>query len=88
MLQKFGADVVNDLEAREHDSKKWTREELDDIRMYFRGKIADLHNGIAPERVNEPLSMSALWSDIPLTGSLSSLQLFDPTIHAGPDTGR
>lgn len=83
MLQKFGADVVNDLESREHESKKWTREELNDIRVYYRAKLADLHNGIAPECGNQSLSMSALWTDLPQPDSVSLLSMLDPAVSTG-----
>lgn len=70
MLRKYGPDVVNDLEAREKESKKWTREELLDVKSDYTQKLKDLHNGIAPVRGNEPLSMSELWGDLPLASSV------------------
>lgn len=85
MLRKYGSDVVNDLETREKLTRRWTDDELADIRMYFKQKIADLNNGIAPEYSNEPLSVSSLWADVPLTDSVSALSLFDPAVHAEND---
>lgn len=84
MLRKYGSDVVNDLEAREKLTKTWSDDELADIKAYYKQKLKDLDAGIAPERFNEPLSVSALWSDIPLTDSVSVLSVFDPTL--GTDT--
>lgn len=72
MLRKYGSDVVNDLEAREKVSKTWTDDELNDIKLYFKQKLADLEAGIEPE-THQPLSMSALWSDLPLTDSVPLL---------------
>ena len=83
MLRKYGSDVVNDLEAREKLTKKWTDDELADLRKYYTQKLRDLDNGIAPEYSNQPLSVSSLWSDLPLTDSVSLLSVFDPAVHAG-----
>jgi len=70
MEKKYGRDVVDDLETRA-GPYKWTREELNDLRVYYKGKIADLHNGIAPERIDQPLSMSSMFADLPRPDSLS-----------------
>ncbi len=48
MLRKFGKDVVDDLESREFEQKRWTVEELEDIRKYYREKIKKLERGEAP----------------------------------------
>jgi len=47
MEAKYGRDVVDDLEAIA-GPKKWTREELEDIRRYYRGKINDILAGKDP----------------------------------------
>lgn len=47
MEAKYGRDVVDDLEAIA-GPYKWTREELEDIRRYYRGKINDILAGIDP----------------------------------------
>jgi len=47
MEAKYGRDVVDDLEAIA-GPKKWTREELEDIRRYYRGKINDILAGNDP----------------------------------------
>lgn len=82
MLKKYGSDVVNDLEAREKLTKKWTDDELKDIRDYYKRRLSDLKAGIAPDTRNEPLSVSSLWVDIPLSDSVSVLSMFDLTIHS------
>lgn len=83
MLKKYGSDVVNDLEAREKLTKKWTDDEIKDIRDYYKRKLSDLRSGIAPDtRGNDPLSLSSLWVDIPLSDSVSVLSMFDSTIHS------
>lgn len=70
MLRKFGEDVVDDLEAREFDTKKWTREELEEIRQYYREKLDDLHRGTLPStptRVGEGdtgMEMSRMFKDL------------------------
>jgi hypothetical protein len=82
MLKKYGSDVVNDLEAREKLTKKWTDDEIKDIRDYYKRKLSDLRSGIAPDTRNDPLSLSSLWVDIPLSDSVSVLSMFDSTIHS------
>lgn len=49
MLRKYGKDVVDDLESREFESKRWTVEELKEIRDEYRQKIARLERGEPPE---------------------------------------
>lgn len=51
MEAKYGRDVVDDLEAIA-GPKKWTREELEDIRRYYRGKINDILAGNDPRPKN------------------------------------
>lgn len=82
MLKKYGSDVVNDLEAREKLTKKWTDDELKDIRNYYKQRLNDLKSGIAPDTRNEPLSVSSLWVDIPLSDSMSVLSMFDTTVQS------
>jgi hypothetical protein len=82
MLRKYGSDVVNDLESRENLSKKWSDDELNDLKVFYKRKLADLDNGIAPECGNEPLSVSSLWGDIPLTSSVSVLSVFDTAVSS------
>lgn len=63
MERKFGRDVVDDLEAIA-GPKKWTREELDDIRTYYKTKLAELRAGKPPERPSQPISMSAMFGGL------------------------
>lgn len=42
MLRKYGQEVVDELESREHLSKKWTLAELLDLEIYYKEKIAAL----------------------------------------------
>lgn len=70
MLQKYGSDVVNDLEARESLTKKWTQDELREQREYYKGKLAELRRGVAPDIKPVAISMSELWAPFPLTDSV------------------
>lgn len=49
MIQKYGPQVVAELEAQEFTPKKWTDDELTALRTYYRGKIKSIEAGIAPE---------------------------------------
>ena len=49
MLQKYGKDVVDGLESREFESKKWTREELENLKVYYRDKIKAIERGEPPK---------------------------------------
>lgn len=62
MLQKFGKDVVDDLESREYESKKWTIEELNAIRSYYNKKLKELRAGIITEAV--PVDMLTMFEDL------------------------
>lgn len=56
--KKLGRDVLDDLEAIA-GPKKWTREELNEIKQYYREKIK---NG--DFQSNTGLSVSEMWSNI------------------------
>lgn len=47
MEAKYGRDVVDDLESIA-GPYKWTREELESLRSYYRGKLNDIKAGIDP----------------------------------------
>lgn len=63
MEAKYGRDVVDDLETRA-GPYKWTREELNDLRDYYKRKLADIRAGIPPERQGQPSSMSSMFSNL------------------------
>ena len=68
MLKKYGQEVVDDLMARQNETKKWTREELNEIKKYYRDKIK---NG--DFQSNTGLSVSEMWGDISESGSMQEL---------------
>jgi len=87
MLRKYGSDVVNDLQAREKLTKKWTDDELKDIRDYYKQRLSDLKAGIVHDtRRNDPISVSSLWGDTPLTGDVSLMSVFNPTVQTNDNT--
>jgi len=42
MIRKYGQKVVDELEAREHETYKWSESELLEIEIYYKEKIAKL----------------------------------------------
>jgi hypothetical protein len=49
--KKLGRDGLDDLEASA-GPKKWTREELENIKIEYKAKIKDAENGIFPDKPN------------------------------------
>ena len=47
MVKKYGQDVVDELMAKQHDTKKWTEDEVKELRKYFNQKIKDIERGVA-----------------------------------------
>jgi hypothetical protein len=74
METKYGRSVVDDLEATA-GPKKWTREELQELKNRYRSKIKDLQNGIAPP--------SASISVLSMFGDISGLNSMLRPIHTG-----
>lgn len=70
MLRKFGKDVVDDLESREFDTKKWTEDELKQIKDEYRERLKRLERGEHPEEVPDYSGMAVLnmFSDMGKTG--------------------
>lgn len=70
MLRKFGKDVVDDLESREFQSKKWTREELLAIRTYYNDKIKCIERGEPPTpfKANTGLAVPDVFANMGKTG--------------------
>lgn len=62
MVRKYGQDVVDDLEANEFKTKKWTREELENVRDHYKAAIKDLESGIPPAKTRQAVSMSTMFS--------------------------
>ena len=50
--KKLGRDGLDDLEAAD-GPKKWTKEEIDELKLYYKRKLADLRAGIGPEPIND-----------------------------------
>lgn len=66
MLRKFGQDVVNDIESREFLTKKWSRDELVALKLYYGEKIKQINLGIDPRTSgNSGMEMSDMFQDIP-----------------------
>lgn len=71
MLQKYGQAVIDDLEAHESDTKKWTQGELDALKAYFKEKINAINSGRDPrEEDNTGLAMSSLFKDLSEAGAV------------------
>lgn len=60
MLRKYGKDVVDDLESREFESKKWTEEELKAIKDEYRERIKRLERGEPPAEVPDHSGLAVL----------------------------
>ncbi|CAB4182752.1 hypothetical protein UFOVP1439_39 [uncultured Caudovirales phage] len=73
MLRKFGKDVVDDLESREFTTKKWTAEELKEIKKYYADKIKSIERGERPPELPDYSGMAVLdmFNDIPAPGQVS-----------------
>lgn len=66
MLRKFGQDVVDDIESREFLTKKWSRDELVALKLYYGEKIKQINRGIDPRTTgNSGMEMSSLFQDLP-----------------------
>ena len=48
MVKKYGQEVVDDLMSHQHESKKWTEDELKQLRKYYGDKIKRLERGEPP----------------------------------------
>jgi hypothetical protein len=70
MQRKYGEGVVADLEALEHTTKKWTREELIEIRNYYNEKLKDLRMGRDPNPAPE-MDMHTMFVDLSTPESVS-----------------
>ncbi len=73
MLRKYGKDVVDGLEAREFESKKWTEEELIQIKNEYRERIKRLERGEPPTEVPDYTGMAVLdlFTGVDETGEVS-----------------
>ena len=60
MLRKYGEDVVNDLESREFETKRWSEEELLTIKEFYRDKIRSIERGERPTEVPDYSGMEVL----------------------------
>lgn len=45
MVKKYGQGMVDDLMDRQHEVKKWTDEEISELRKYYRDRIRKLESG-------------------------------------------
>lgn len=45
MVRKYGQEVVDELMEKQHESKKWTEEEIKELRAYYQGKTNNLRAG-------------------------------------------
>lgn len=87
MLRKYGKDVVDDLESREFESKKWTREELIAIRKYYGDKIKRLERGEAPLQPSDTgMAVLDMFTDMGETGEVPGARLLLETdnTHSTP----
>lgn len=53
MVKKYGQGIVDELMARQHESKKWSEEELKQLRKYYGDKIKRLERGEAPPQPSD-----------------------------------
>lgn len=74
MLQKYGKDVVDDLEALEFEPKRWTKEELQSIKEYYRAKIKDIERGVAPTSPSTGMAVLDMFESVGETNTLPSSQ--------------
>lgn len=66
--KKLGRSGLDDLEASA-TSKKWTREELNELKLYYQQKLNDLRAGIDPT-TDPGLQMSTMFADMAESDSL------------------
>lgn len=60
MLRKYGQDVVDDLESREFTTKKWTADELKEIKKYYDSRIKSIERGERPPEIPDYSGMAVL----------------------------
>jgi len=72
MLKKYGQKVVDELESREFESKRWSAEELKEIRDYYGDKIRRLERGEPPQDTNNSgMAVLDLFTGVDETGEVS-----------------
>jgi hypothetical protein len=64
MIHKYGQGVVDELESREFEPKKWTIEELDELKKYYKEKIDAINRGEDPRQHDPGLDMSSMFSGL------------------------
>ena len=60
MVRKYGQEVVDELMARQHESKKWLPDELIAIRKYYNDKIKSIERGERPANGKDYSGMAVL----------------------------
>lgn len=65
MVKKYGQEVVDELMSRQYETKKWTRDELEELKKYFKEKIDAINRGEFPEPSGDiSVSVSDLFHDV------------------------
>lgn len=60
MLRKYGKEIVEELESKEFESKRWTTEELEAIKDEYRERIKRLERGEPPAEVPDHSGLAVL----------------------------
>lgn len=71
MVRKYGQAVVDELMAKQSQTKKWKPEEIKEMRSYYNDKIRAIQRGEFPDPpLGTGLSVSDLFDDIRETGGV------------------
>jgi hypothetical protein len=68
--KKLGRSGLDDLEAIA-GPHKWTRDELNALRDYYKAKLKDIRAGIPPTVANGPVDMQSMFSNLSTPDSVS-----------------
>lgn len=70
MVKKYGQETVDELMSRQHETKKWTEEEIKLLRKYYNEKIKSISRGLGEVTGDSRLDMSDLFSNLGTTHDL------------------
>jgi len=64
MVSKYGQEVVDELMSRQHETKKWSADEIKTLRSDYNEKIKRIKRGVDPREGDTRLSVSDMFEDI------------------------
>lgn len=69
MVKKYGQEVVGELMERQHESKKWSDDEIKQLRKHYNARIKQLERGITKNETTG-VSVLSVFDDLPEAGVL------------------